>query len=180
MGGSDEEAIARIGQVLGVNRSDPVPPVVAFQYGQVEAAIAEVLGIKARGFGALRARLRHMRNIGVPELPRPGSGQKITYSKSMALEMLLTVTLERGGFTPRIAALAGPRIASVSWNYHPDQGEDVFVIVGAPDEEEKGGLLYWAKGGRQLLVHIESHGLDSFFVMNVSALLRKLNKALED
>ncbi len=84
------------------------PSETAVTYGVVEAMIAEVLEIKPEGIGALRARLRHLRNLGVPALPRPGSGKKIKYSRRQAFEMLTTVILEHRGFTPRLCDFGGP------------------------------------------------------------------------
>ncbi len=104
-------------------------------YGVVEAVIAEVLKIKPEGIGALRARLRHLRNLGVPALPRPGSGKKIRYSHRQAFEMLITVILEHGGFTPRLAISVAPDIWGASlWRGH----DDVYalLVVTAPDAQE--------------------------------------------
>src|SRR5271165_958624 len=83
-------------------------------YGVVEAVIAEVLDVPPKMIGALRARLRHLRNLGVPALPRPGSGKKIRYSYRQAFEMLTTVILEHGGFTPRLAISAAQDVWGAS------------------------------------------------------------------
>ena len=75
-----------------------------YRYGQVEAALAEVFKVGANELGALRGRLRHLRNIGVPALPNPGSGRQIRYSREAAIEMLLALELAGLGIAPRHAA----------------------------------------------------------------------------
>jgi len=82
-----------------------------FPYGVVEAALAEVLSIEPERMKAFRARLLHLRNLGVPSvLAKPGSGRKIAYSLRQVLEMLFALVLEDGGFTPRGAKTIGPKM----------------------------------------------------------------------
>lgn len=138
-----------------------------YQYGQVETAIAEVLGVKPRNFSALRARLRHMKNVGVPTLPKPGSGQKITYSEAMAIEMLLAAALEFGGFTPRKAAMASVTIGS---ELNDDTG--TYVIVRSTE----GGVAYeWMD---EKLLGLASETANIFTAINAHALKSKLKEAL--
>ena len=80
-------------------------------YKRVEAALADALEVKPDGMGAFRARLRHLRNLGLPKLPTPGSGQRIGYSEDNAFVMLLALELEDVGLAPRSAATIAPSIA---------------------------------------------------------------------
>src|SRR5258706_9355095 len=57
-----------------MNKMKPAKAERFFLYGQVEAAIAQALTIMPEGMGALRGRLRHLRNIGFPHTAKPGSG----------------------------------------------------------------------------------------------------------
>ncbi len=149
----------------------------ALLYGQVEAAIAAVFGMKPEDMKALKARLHYMRNIGVPEgLARPGSGQKIAYSRYQAFEMLLTVALERGGYTPRVAAMAGPSITTSQALFDPLKGKDLYVFL-APPEEGIAACSY-CRGLDGLMKDVAQAELDSFFALNISAFARKLNEAL--
>jgi hypothetical protein len=73
-------------------------------FGQIENILARVLKVGTAGRKVLVARLKHLRTIGVPDLARPGSGQRLRYTKDMALEMLFATGWENLGQTPRIAA----------------------------------------------------------------------------
>src|SRR5262245_14165582 len=73
-------------------------------FGQIENILARVFGVELAGRKVLVARLKHLRTIGVPELARPGSGQRLLYTKDMAFEMLFAAGWENLGQTPRIAA----------------------------------------------------------------------------
>lgn len=75
-----------------------------YRYRHIETALATVFKILPEGMGAFRARLRHLRNIGVPELPKPGSGEQIEYTRGHAIEILLALELEALGVSPRHAA----------------------------------------------------------------------------
>jgi hypothetical protein len=146
----------------------------AFQYGQTEAALADLMGQNTKeARKAFRARLRHMRNIGVPCIPKIGSGRRIAYTKAMILEMLLTLRLERAGFPPRVAALAAPKISELST--YANEGEDAYVFVGTPEE---GGFLHYAKGDKALLRMAKSVP-NPTILLKLSELLRELDKALE-
>ena len=83
-----------------------------------------MLGIRAADRPALNARLRHIRSRGA--LPRPGSGRKIRYSYRQAFEMLATVTLEHGGFTPRLAMLAAQDIYGAAFE---QSAEDIYALL---------------------------------------------------
>ena len=80
-------------------------------YGEIEAAIAQVLEIEPADVPALRARLRHLRNMGLPRISNPGSGRKIRYTTLQAMEMLMAVVLQNGGITSRNASHLAPMIA---------------------------------------------------------------------
>lgn len=75
-----------------------------YRYRHIETALARVFNVMPEGMGAFRARLRHLRNIGVPELPKPGSGEQINYTRENAIEILLALELEALGVSPRHAA----------------------------------------------------------------------------
>ena len=81
------------------------------RYNHIEAALAELTGVKPKDMGAFRGRLRHLRNIGLPRLPNPGSGMPIAYTRPQVLEMLLALELEnKVGRTPKAAVLLAQSI----------------------------------------------------------------------
>jgi hypothetical protein len=150
-----------------------------YAYGEVEAAIAEVLGVSAENIGTLRARLRALRGIGVPMLPKPGSGRRISYSPLMAFEMLLTLELDYAGFPPRVAMKAVSTILEQRLYSIGLPGEDTaehFVIVETP---ERGGQLWVSRSDEALLKMIKDYASDSFILLKITVMLRKLDAALE-
>jgi hypothetical protein len=81
-----------------------------FRYRHIETALAVIFGIKPESLGAFRGRLRHLRNIGVPNVPKPGSGEQIVYTREHAIELLLALELGALGITPRAAAMLAPTL----------------------------------------------------------------------
>jgi hypothetical protein len=75
-----------------------------YRYRHAEAALASVFGVEADELGAFRGRLRHLRNIGVPDIPKSGSGRQIEYSRQSIIEMMLALEFEAMGVAPRYAA----------------------------------------------------------------------------
>jgi hypothetical protein len=53
---------------------------------------------------AFRARIRHLRNLDVPAISRPGRGQQVTYTRVHALQLLLALEAELMGIPPKFAA----------------------------------------------------------------------------
>ena len=148
---------------------------IALPYGAVEEAIARVLGIGAADRPALNARLRHIRSRGA--LPRPGSGRKIRYSYRQAFEMLATVTLEHGGFTPRLAMSAAQDIYGAAFE---QSAEDIYALLAVDHTGEGqearlvcGQIL---KSERELLKALARFRAGYF--VNVSALEKDFKHAL--
>jgi hypothetical protein len=79
-------------------------PALDFRYKHVEAALAQVFEIDSRKMARFRARLRHLRELGVPALPKPGSGQQIAYRRDHAIAALIALKLEQVGMPPQKAA----------------------------------------------------------------------------
>jgi hypothetical protein len=77
-----------------------------FRYGVIEQALAEVFRVTPDQMGALRGRLRHLRNINCPKLPKTGSGQPVLITREQAIEILIAIELGRLGVAPRHAVEA--------------------------------------------------------------------------
>lgn len=71
------------------------------RYSQVERALADALAIAPGAMGAFRARLQHLRNLGVPAVERPGYGRAVEYRRTHVIQMLVALELVQ---MPRIAA----------------------------------------------------------------------------
>jgi hypothetical protein len=138
----------------------------------VEGALAEVMGVKPKGMGAFRARLRHLRNIGLPRLPESGSGRPIDYSRRQALAMLLAVELEKVGQSPKQAAALAESMVRQS-PYGQYKGMDCYVYVS---EHNPGYRM--AHGPRGIEEMMKS-APDVLLLINISACVRKLDPALD-
>jgi hypothetical protein len=145
---------------------------VELRYKHMEYALAEVMNVKPEDMGAFRARLRHLRNIGVPRLPNPGSGQPIDYSRNQALELLVALELEKVGQAPKQVALLAGTIVQQS-PYGRYKGRDSYAVI----TESRPGVTM-ALGLRAFSEFMRS-APDVFLVINVSACARKLDPALK-
>jgi hypothetical protein len=74
-----------------------------YQYKHVEQALAETIGINTSELPAFRARLRHLRNLGLLTKSNPGSGKTIRYTENDILEVLLALEAQLLGLPPRLA-----------------------------------------------------------------------------
>ncbi len=72
----------------------------ALLYGEVEDILARLHKIQDRDRKAFRAKLRHFRNLGVPPLPKVGSGTKISYSLDDVYELFFALELTQCGLSP--------------------------------------------------------------------------------
>ena len=149
------------------------------RYKNVEAALAAVLEIKLEEMGAFRARLRHLRNLGLPKLPTPGSGQRIAYTEKQAFTMQIALELEDLGIAPRSAAAIAMSIVRM----HRSPGDilaasgagDVRVAV-APRSAEQWTTLFTDSALREYL----ASGERKFSLLNLSICARRLDGALRE
>jgi hypothetical protein len=74
------------------------------RYKHVEAVLSRIFKVSPANRGAFRARLRHLRNMGIPDLPRPGSGAQIRYTRVHLIQMIIALELSALGIAPRHAA----------------------------------------------------------------------------
>ncbi len=142
-------------------------------YGEIEAAIAQVLKIEPADVPALRARLRHLRNMGLPDIPNPGSGRKILYTTFQAMEMLIAVVLQHNGMTSRHAAIMAPTISGLGVNSDPP-----FPYVMVSDTSSNCNITPIRDLG-DIPQNIKYFYSDSFFFLNLSSYKLKLEDALK-
>jgi hypothetical protein len=77
--------------------------VTEFRYGVIEKALAEVFRVPSDQMSAFRGRLRHLRNINCPAVPKTGSGQPVEFTREHAIEVLIAIELGTLGIAPRFA-----------------------------------------------------------------------------
>lgn len=97
------------------------------QRKEFEEALIHMLGISAAGLGAFRGRLRHLRTLGIPDVPKRGSGNAVTYRKEDLFTTLIALALHSLGFAPTTSAIIARQAAR---NAYLLGGEsEVFLIV---------------------------------------------------
>ena len=104
------------------------------QYGQFEKALVEVFSIKESNLGAFRARLRHLRNLGVPEIPKRGSGNTAIYKTEDLLATFVALALQTLGSTPTISAEIA-KFAIQHFGKLRSQDEEIFLVVTNTSEK---------------------------------------------
>jgi hypothetical protein len=142
-----------------------------WKYRTVEKALWAVLVGQGQPSEAFRARIRHLRTIGVPELPTPGSGYKLSYSLVQTVEIGLALGLETLGAKPtviaEIAQFAAEQAVSVA------AGQDCYAVV-MPIE---GGVTAVIEHDRyNLAAHVDI--LHCAMIVNVAQAARDIDAAL--
>jgi len=159
-------------------------------YSAVEAVLCDVFGIGEDGFKSFRARIRHLRNIGVPRnLPQPGSGRKIQLTLDQILQLAFTLCLEQYGVTPRLAADIGPDIAaSIRRMRAGNPHDDFYAVFGRGNEPpepmmDRSMSYVLLPDLKQLQQRLEDEFVnrreDALLVLNVSNLMLKIHLALQ-
>lgn len=109
------------------------------RWRHVEATLVKLLQVKEEQMGAFRARLRHLKAVGVPNIPKVGSGTQIIYTREHIAELYIALLVMRFGITPRTAAWIVTDLQDR--NCHPgamevddSKGDFFFVIFSANDD----------------------------------------------
>jgi hypothetical protein len=98
------------------------------QYSQFEKILADTFSIKEKGLGAFRARLRHLRNLGVPDIPKRGSGNTVIYKTADLLTALVALELQAIGWAPAVSAELAT-FARVYFDLVEWSDADVFLLA---------------------------------------------------
>jgi hypothetical protein len=128
------------------------------RYRDVERALVKIFSVPNKRLGAFRARIRHLRNLGVPELERVGRGTQLTYTRQHALELVLAIELERVGIAPRFVASVAKQAALASIN---TPRRNVYVIIESfynEDEAQETPRFLLKKHGTTEGIAYLSHG----------------------
>lgn len=169
------------------------------RYSDVERSLVDVLHVApAQQAGAFRAKIRHLRNIGVPSVPHPGQGRAADYCGLDALEILLGLRLQGLGVSPKLVAAMAHRLTLEYWYGLPgdDAGrvQDLHVFLFPPDVrlEDFGGERYlpsgrfdpennppmWFLRDLSIMPQVERRLPREFIRINISAWGRDIFRAL--
>jgi hypothetical protein len=98
------------------------------QYRQFEEALVQMFSIREASLGAFRARLRHLRKLGIPNIPKRGSGNTFIYRVEDIFTTFVALALQTLGSTPIISALIANSAARWFKRLGFEQ-EDIFLVV---------------------------------------------------
>jgi hypothetical protein len=137
------------------------------EYRDAEAFLAELHRVREDDMGAFRARLRVLRNMGIPSLPRVGKGARVEFSSEHVSELHLALTLGEFGLPPtRIVQIVDKVRELPDWPLHRPRGVWLVVSLRAdpeyPDEPLIEGELLRVVivKERDLVDHIKQRGLN--------------------
>jgi len=134
------------------------------QYGQFEEALVQMFAIKEANLGAFRARLRHLRSLGIPKIPKRGSGNTAIYRMEDLLTTFVALALQTLGSTPTISA----EIAKFAAQYFEklrSKDEEIFLVVtntSDPNPEIMGKLTKSPPSVKSMFWTMNPLGGDTF------------------
>jgi hypothetical protein len=170
------------------------------RYSNIEDALARVLRVTSDQAGAFRGRIRHLRNIGVPDVQHPGHGRAANYSALDALEILIALRLHSLGVAPRLIAQMARRIMLQYWLDAADEragrlNDDLHVLLFPSDARSEdfvgiapppGGKFdpendppIWFIRGVTFMPQAEKYLPREFTRVNISAWARDVFRVLE-
>jgi len=144
-------------------------------YKEAEAALTVVFVVPPEKMGAFRARIRHLRNLGVPAIPKPGSGQKVDYSRDHLIHLALALELEQAGLSPIDAAKFSGQIVRNTLKDRAVTRNKAFFVSVTYDQ------LVTGKGGNGLTPAEIVEGiklLKSVTIVNVALMIRSVDDEL--
>jgi hypothetical protein len=98
------------------------------QYGQFEEALIRMFSINETNLGAFRARLRHLRKLNIPDVPKRGSGNTATYRVEDLFSTFVALALQTLGTNPTVSAVIA-RFAARYPERLRSEDEELFLIV---------------------------------------------------
>ena len=146
--------------------------------------MSHLLHVKDEEMGAFRARLRHLKDSGVPDVPKVGKGKQNWYTRDDAVRMYVALKMMQYGITPKAAAflindlgnsLHHPAVSAMGAGPVGPLGEDVFYIIGYP----AGDQPYVHSYSKDHLVQaITSLPWTALAIINLSQCIRSVDEEL--
>jgi hypothetical protein len=153
--------------------------VAFYRSGVIERALAEVFRVSPDQMGVFRGRLRHLRNINCPKLPKTGSGQPVFITREQAIEILIALELTALGVAPRHAVETAKFYAEeISDSDRDPVGRGDYLII-SPKQEFAGpsdppfSALHLADTDPELYVALACPGLVSSLQQPTPSLIRR-------
>jgi hypothetical protein len=149
---------------------------MTYRYGQIESALIGVCSVPPEGVGAFRARLRHLRSLGIPKIEKVGSGAWAQFSFADAVTMRLALELSNLGVKPREIVSTidqiKPGAISALANLIESDGEwDRYLFITF-------GVVIAMFVSIKLVLEMSTMNVASFAAVNISKLMRELREKL--
>jgi hypothetical protein len=141
------------------------------QYGQFEKALVQTFAVGEANLDAFRARLRHLRNLGIPKIPKQGSGITAIYRMEDLFSTFIALALQTLGSGPARSA----QIATFSvrnFKKLKSSKQDSFLVVmhtSETREEFVGRLLKSAPTVERALPTVNALGGDTYAIIVLGA-----------
>jgi len=165
-------------------------------YAEAEFTLASIFKANSKAqVGAFRARLKHLKRLGIPLGINPGRGKKISYQRAELYQWCFCLELEEFGIDPSIitrivreywSKLLGPGFAAVA-KESTDAQETLFVFVPQlmsvgwrPKQEFPGiGLPFGFRGRDDMkdLIDLIGAGESRISLFIVNNRVRQIEKA---
>jgi hypothetical protein len=102
------------------------------QYRQFEKALIRTLGIEDADLGAFRARLRHLRKLNIPNVPKQGSGNTAIYRKVDLFSTFIALALQTLGSNPTVSAIIAQCAMRRMDLIETNAGELFLIVTNTP------------------------------------------------
>ena len=150
------------------------------QNGQIEAALPESTRIPEAELGAFRAKLRHLRSLGIPVVKNVGSGHRAQFSRFDALTMRLALELSAFGIKPTSVAklTAAEALKHLKQHDAGDLGDDIYFLVSPARSGVTWAALVGLAGVANAMAATKTK-TTTFVTINISQIIREMDAALE-
>jgi hypothetical protein len=107
------------------------------QYRQFEEALISTLGIEEDHLSAFRARLRHLRKLHIPNVPKRGSGNTAIYRKEDVFSTFVALALQTLGSSPTVSAIISRFATRFTDSFETFEKELFLIVTNVPAFDEK-------------------------------------------
>lgn len=152
-------------------------------YGEMEEALVRLYSISDADRGAFRARIRHLRNLSIPPIPKVGRGRQAIYEIAMIEELFFALEITKATVPPSVVAsfinvmrIAGRRLSG--------EGALPWIVVAFDafhgTEKDSAAVQLQSVPESQLDELVRQYGrIGAVLVLNFEKRVRDLHVALE-
>jgi len=161
------------------------------RYKDVETALASIYSIVEDELAGFRARLRNFRNLGIPDLPKLGSGTHLSYTRDHLYQMFLALELHTLAPPGPVAAFITENWKKLSGTLRKAavDGRDCVLVVGGTNSSDDNSKLYlmataWLdkanRHGLERMLFGDTKRDNPLLMVYLGSRLKQLERALGD